>query len=78
MVTIAADSEGTADQRVKDAFFIVEPNQKQLVEIAKQLDAGDLRSFVKTTVPLSEASSAYSGADTQRSGHGKIVIAVAA
>jgi NADPH:quinone reductase-like Zn-dependent oxidoreductase len=78
MVTIAADSEGTADQRVKDAFFIVEPNQKQLVEIAKQLDAGDLRSFVKTTVPLSEASSAYSGAVTHGSGHGKIVIAVAA
>ena len=25
MITIAADSEGTADQRVKDAFFIVEP-----------------------------------------------------
>jgi NADPH:quinone reductase-like Zn-dependent oxidoreductase len=34
MITIAADSEGTADQRVKDAFFIVE-HQKQLVEIAK-------------------------------------------
>ena len=50
MITIAADSEGTADQRVKDAFFIVEPNQKQLVEIAKQLDAGHLRAFVKTTV----------------------------
>jgi NADPH:quinone reductase-like Zn-dependent oxidoreductase len=29
MVTIAADSEGTKDQRVKDAFFIVEPSQKQ-------------------------------------------------
>jgi hypothetical protein len=25
---------------VKDAFFIVEPNQKQLVEIAKQLVPG--------------------------------------
>jgi len=31
MVTIAADSEAATDQRVKDAFFIVEPNQKQLV-----------------------------------------------
>ena len=76
MITIAADSEGTADQRVKDAFFIVEPNQKQLVEIAKQLDAGHLRAFVKTTVPLNEASAAYSGALTHKSGHGKIVIAV--
>lgn len=76
MITIAADSEGTADQRVKDAFFIVEPNQKQLVEIAKQLDAGQLRAFVKTVVPLNEASAAYSGAVTHKSGHGKIVIAV--
>src|SRR4029453_14970860 len=78
MITIAADSEGTADQRVKDAFFIVEPNQKQLVEIAKQLDAGHLRGFVKTTVPLNEASAAYSGAVTHKSGYGKIVIAVPA
>ena len=78
MITIAADSEGTADQRVKDAFFIVEPNQKQLVEIAKQLDAGHLRAFVKTTVPLNEASAAYSGAVRDKSGYGKIVIAVAA
>jgi len=76
MITIAADSEGTADQRVKDAFFIVEPNQKQLVEIAKQLDAGHFRAFVKTTVPLNEASAAYSGAVTHKGGHGKIVIAV--
>jgi NADPH:quinone reductase-like Zn-dependent oxidoreductase len=78
MITIAADSEGIADQRVKDAFFIVEPNQKQLVEIAKQLDAGHLRAFVKTTVPLNEASAAYSGAVRDKGGYGKIVIAVAA
>jgi len=78
MVTIAAGSEGTADQRVKDAFFIVEPNQKQLVEIAKQLDAGHLRTFIKATLPLKAASAAYSGALTHNSGYGKIVIAVAA
>jgi len=78
MITIAADGEGTTDQRVKDAFFIVEPNQVQLIEIAKRLDVGHLRVFVKTTVPLSEASAAYSGALTHKSGYGKIVIAVAA
>src|SRR5215469_9815487 len=75
MITIAADSEGTDDQRVKDAFFIVEPNQKQLVEIAGQLDAGNLRAFVKTIVSLNEASAAYSGAVTNKKGYGKIVIA---
>src|SRR4029077_6437422 len=78
MITIAADSEGTADQRLKDAFFIVEPNQKQLVEIAKQLDAGHLRAFLKTTVPLNEPSAAYSGAVMDKSGFGKIVIAIRA
>ena len=78
MVTIAADGEGTTDQRVKNAFFIVEPNHKHLVEIAEQLDAGRLRAFVKTTIPLSEASAAYSGAVSEKSGYGKIVIDVAA
>ena len=76
MITIAAGSEGATDQRVKDAFFIVEPNQKQLVEIAKQLDAGRLRAFVKTTVPLNEAPAAYSGRVTSKNRYGKIVIAV--
>ena len=76
MITVAADGEGSTDQRVKDAYFIVEPNQKQLVEIAKQLDAGHLRAFVKTTVPLNEASGAYTGAFTHKGGYGKIVIAV--
>jgi NADPH:quinone reductase-like Zn-dependent oxidoreductase len=76
MITIAADSEGTADQRVKDAFFIVEPNQKQLVAIAKKLDAGQVRAFVKNIVALNEASAAYSGAVTPKGGHGKTVICV--
>jgi NADPH:quinone reductase-like Zn-dependent oxidoreductase len=34
MVTIAADSEGTQDERTKAAFFVVEPNQQELSEIA--------------------------------------------
>lgn len=77
MITIVADGEDTAGQREKDAFFIVEPNQKQLVEIAKELDSGHLKAFVKTTFPLNEASAAYSGAFAHTSGYGKIVIAVA-
>ena len=32
MVTIAADSDGTKDERIEKAFFIVEPNHKQLTE----------------------------------------------
>lgn len=78
LVTIAADSEGATDQRVKDAFFIVEPNQKQLREIAKLIDAGTLKAFVSTAVPLEEASLAYSRAVRDKRGYGKVVIAVSA
>jgi NADPH:quinone reductase-like Zn-dependent oxidoreductase len=76
MITIAAGSEGTDDQRVKDAFFIVEPNQYQLAEIARQLDAGRLTAFVKSTFPLGDACSAYSGPARSKGGYGKIVVVV--
>lgn len=63
---------------MKDAFFIVEPNHKQLVEVAKQLDEGHLKAFVKAAVPLDEASAAYGGAFKSKNGHGKLVIAIPA
>ena len=78
IVTIAADSEATADQRVKDAFFVVEPNQEQLLEVAKLLDAGSLKAFVSAVVPLKEASIAYSRAVPDKRGYGKVVVAVSA
>jgi NADPH:quinone reductase-like Zn-dependent oxidoreductase len=78
MVTIAADSEATTDQRVKDAFFIVEPNQEQLVEIAEQVDAGRLKTFVNAIVPLEQASAAYSRVVENQRGFGKVVVTVAA
>jgi NADPH:quinone reductase-like Zn-dependent oxidoreductase len=78
MVTIAADGEYATEQRVKDAYFIVEPNQAQLVAVAKQLDAGQLKAFVKTTVPLHDAAAAYRGALREQGGYGKVVVAVAA
>src|SRR5262249_20711880 len=40
MITIAADSEYTTDDRVKQALFIVEPNHQQLTQIDSLLDAG--------------------------------------
>jgi NADPH:quinone reductase-like Zn-dependent oxidoreductase len=78
LVTVAADREGTADQRAKDAFFIVEPNQAQLVEVAKLLDAGTLKAFVSAIVPLEEAAAAYGGAFQGKRGCGKIAISVLA
>jgi NADPH:quinone reductase-like Zn-dependent oxidoreductase len=78
IVTIAADSEVTGDQRVREAFFIVEPNQEQLLEVAKLLHAGSLKAFVSAVVPLEEASIAYSRAVPDKRGYGKVVVAVAA
>ena len=76
MVTIAAGGNHAGDQRSRDAFFIVEPNQKQLTEVAKLLDAGELKTCVGAVVPLGEASSAYAGAVPNKRGSGKVVIAV--
>jgi NADPH:quinone reductase-like Zn-dependent oxidoreductase len=73
MVTIAADSEATKDERVKDAFFIVEANQQQLIEIAERLDSGRLRTFVDAEVPLADAPLAY-GRKVRKHRYGKVVI----
>jgi NADPH:quinone reductase-like Zn-dependent oxidoreductase len=76
MVTIAASEEATRDDRAKKAFFIVEPNRRQLMEIAGLLDAKQIRTFVAATVPLSQAADAYSG-KVQKRGAGKVVVVIA-
>ena len=57
-------------------FFIVEPNQKQLSEVAKLLDAGRLKTYVNAAVPLAEAAKAYSGAVPHKRGYGKVVVVI--
>ncbi|MEO8028745.1 MAG: zinc-binding dehydrogenase [Bryobacteraceae bacterium] len=76
MVTIAANGEAASEERVKQAFFIVEPNQKQLSQIAALLDAGKLRAIVDASVPWSDAVGAFAGR-VRRSGRGKVVVTVA-
>ena len=77
MVTIASTAEDSADPRVKQAFFIVEPNQKQLVEIGDLLDAGRLHAVVDAVVPLGRAPEAYA-IRASRPHSGKVVVDVAA
>jgi NADPH:quinone reductase-like Zn-dependent oxidoreductase len=64
------------DDRNKDVFFIVEPNQQQLIEVGKLLDAGKIKTFLGPVVPLAEASSAYSGGIVKTGKHGKMVVAI--
>lgn len=72
MITIAADAERTREQRVKDAFFIVEPNREQLTRISQMIDAGRLRVFVGAVFPLQKASQAY----THKPVQGKNVLVI--
>ena len=76
LVTIVSGLPDNAEQRVKDAFFIVEPSQKQLLEVARLLDSGSLKTYINAVVPFEEASNAYSGAVQGRLGYGKVVIVI--
>lgn len=76
LVTVVSSEQHSADPRVQQAFFIVEPNQKQLYEIAGLLESGRIRTVVDTVVPLSLAPGAYAG-DQPRLGRGKLVVDVA-
>jgi NADPH:quinone reductase-like Zn-dependent oxidoreductase len=76
LVTIVSGLPDNAEQRVKDAFFIVEPSQKQLLEVARLLDAGTLKTYINAVVPFEEASNAYSGDVRGKLGYGKVVIVI--
>jgi NADPH:quinone reductase-like Zn-dependent oxidoreductase len=76
MVTIAAKSEGTKDERIEKAFFIVETNRDQLIEIGKLVDSGDLKTFVAAEVPFDQASAAYTRKLRQTLGRGKVVLVI--
>ena len=59
LVTVAASGESTADERIRAAYFIVEPNRAQLLEITRLIDGGALRPVVGAVFPLAEARLAY-------------------
>ena len=76
MVTIAADSENAREEREQQAFFIVEPNRQQLIEISRRLDAGELQAVLDLVLPFPQALDAYTGA-VQKKGRGKLVVTLA-
>src|SRR5262245_28339276 len=78
MITITAKRETTGDARVKQAFFGVEPNQEELIQIRKLLQTKRLQTVVDAVLPLAQASAAYTGKVKERRGRGKLVIAVVA
>ena len=68
------DSAAASDDRTKRVFLLVEPNQTQLKEIGRLLDAGRLQPVVDGVVPLSRVGEAYAGKITHRLGRGKLVV----
>jgi len=60
---------------VRPFWFVVEPNQEQLIRIGALIDAGQVRPIIDTVLPLSEARQAY---EQGVKGHtrGKIVLCV--
>src|SRR5581483_1631201 len=72
LVTVAASGEQTTDERIRAAYFIVEPSRPQLLEIARLIDAGALRPVVGAVFPLAEAQQAYEYKPVR----GKIVLRV--
>jgi NADPH:quinone reductase-like Zn-dependent oxidoreductase len=74
LVTVAASAEQTTDARVRDAFFIVQASRAQLANVARLIDAGDLRALVGAVYDLAAARSAYE----TRPANGKNVVAIGA
>lgn len=70
LITIAASEEQTQEGRVRDAFFIVEANRTQLLEIARLIDAGVVRPVVGGVFPLAQVCQAYA----YKPAHGKVAL----
>jgi NADPH:quinone reductase-like Zn-dependent oxidoreductase len=74
VVTVAASSESVEDANVKDAYFIVEANRQQLVELAELINRGVLRPIVSQVFTLTRATEAYF--PPKKIGPGKAVVRV--
>jgi NADPH:quinone reductase-like Zn-dependent oxidoreductase len=70
LVTISSGEP--PDDRTRAAFFIVEPNRKQLDEISRLIEAGTFRPIVGSVFLLAEARQAYK----QRPVRAKVVLQV--
>ncbi len=68
----AAEAQG---DKVRFAYFVVEPNRDELIQIGALIDAGQLQPIIDTVIPLAQARQAYE--QTAR-GHnrGKVVLRV--
>jgi NADPH:quinone reductase-like Zn-dependent oxidoreductase len=69
VVSVAEDADGAT-------YFVVEPSRAQLIELARRVDAGELRPEIDSVFPLEEAGAAFARV-AERGKHGKVVLRVA-
>ena len=69
------DPQQLASHKLKGSMVGVQPNAEQLVEVAALIDAGKVKAFVETVLPLSEIKKAHELSQSGRT-RGKIVLTV--
>jgi NADPH:quinone reductase-like Zn-dependent oxidoreductase len=75
LVTVATASAHSSDPRIQKAFMLVRPDGRQLAQIARLIDDGEVRPVVRQTLPLALAATAYAFA--QQGGQpGKIALLI--
>jgi NADPH:quinone reductase-like Zn-dependent oxidoreductase len=76
MISIVGETTSApVSQRSRDAFMLVRADGPQLAEIAKMIDAGQLRVFVEAVYPLEETKAAYARAERGKM-QGKIALSI--
>jgi NADPH:quinone reductase-like Zn-dependent oxidoreductase len=68
--------QGLTEHDVEGVFFVVEPNQEQLTELARYANQGAIQVLIDHTYPLTKASEAFEHL-MNRGGRGKVVLTVA-
>jgi NADPH:quinone reductase-like Zn-dependent oxidoreductase len=75
LITIASTDTPPSNPRSREAFMLVRADGKQLAEIGKMIDAGELRVFVEAVYALNDAKEAYAHAKKGKM-RGKIALSV--
>lgn len=66
VVSVAEEADGAV-------YFVVEPNRKQLVELVRRADAGELKPAIDSVFPLADAAAAFARV-AERGKRGKVVL----
>jgi len=74
LVSIVEPPTPPSGSDVRAAFFVVEPDRPTLVELARRVDAGELRPVVGEVTPLREAAAVFMGPRAGGSGGKRVLV----